>query len=173
MAVRQLKDGRWTVYYRDQLTGKLKWEYFGSEGEAAARRRNKELGLQKRRLPRSRMGPTLGELAEAYIAAKNFNENSVEHLITRLAANILPELGDRDAAGLRHADLDRYVAKRRRRVKATTVRRELADIKAILNWATGRESGLIAFNPVADYPLPPRDDDIIMPPTAAETQAIL
>jgi len=139
MAVRQLKDGRWTCYYRireGKRKGKLRVEYFGrgSSGEAAARKRNDGLGLLTRRPPRWHYGPTLGDLAKAYVAAKDFNANSLKMLIIRLSSTILPELGHREALYLSARDLDRYVNSCRRTVKDSTIRRELTDIKAILNW---------------------------------------
>jgi integrase len=71
-------------------------------------------------------------------------------------------------------DLDRYIAKRRAvRVAYSTIRRELVDLKAILNFAQKRRPPLIAFNPVRDYRLPREDLAIIMPPTAGEFAAIV
>jgi integrase len=40
-----------------------------------------------------------------------------------------------------------------------------------LNWSVDRK--LIAVNPVAGYKKPRRDDEVIMPPTVAEVQAII
>ncbi len=173
MAIRQLKDGRWAVYYRKD--GKLKWEYFGRgpEARAAATKRNEELGLARRRPPRRRMGPTLADLAQAYLKAKHFSPNSARCLAWRLGANILPALGHRPASSLTHRDLDHYVAQRLQKVKASTVRREVTDIKAILNWAASTEPRLIPFNPLHNYKAPRADDDVILPPTRAETEAIL
>ena len=59
---------------------------------------------------------------------------------------------------IKHSDLDAYVNKRRRTVKYSTIRRELTDVKAIINWAASRR--------------PPIDDEIIPPPTPEETDAI-
>ena len=173
MAIRQLKDGRWAVYYRKD--GKLKWEYFGRglHAQAAALKRNEELHLAKRRPPKPRSGPTLAELAKAYLAAKHFNANSAKCLALRLSANILPALGHRSAVRLTHQDLDRYVEKRLQKVKASTVRREITDIKAILNWAASTQPRLIPFNPVHNYRPPKPDDAVILPPTREETEAIL
>ena len=180
MAIRQRKDGRWVVYYRkrDPETGKAKQvdEYFGrgAEGKAAAEKRNSELGLQKRRPPKSRTGIPFSEIAKSYTINKNFSDNSRKHLVIRLTANVLPYFGSRIATDLTHKDMDGYVQKRRKAgVKDSTIAREMTDIKAILNWATKRQPPLIPFNPVHAYQKPKSDDEIIQPPTMAETEAII
>ena len=81
MAIGQTKDGRFYVYYRQpkpKNQNYVKKEYFGHgpDGEAAAIKRNSELGLKKRRPPKERYGPTVSELARSYGNAKNFNVNS-------------------------------------------------------------------------------------------------
>lgn len=178
MAVRQLKDGRWICYYRDRTTKQQRREYFGRgpEGEAAARARDKDLPLLKRR-PRSaknKNGPDFADCADVYARAKHFSDNSRKHLDIRLEVNILPILGHKEAIRLNDTDLDRYVATRRSAgVKNSTIRRELTDIMAILNHAAKRRPPMIPFNPVRDYQKPPTDDDIIIPPTQAETTAII
>lgn len=58
-------------------------------------------------------------------------------------------------------------------VKYSTIRRELTDIKSILNWATGRRPQLIPYNPVAGYKKPAEDTETFQPPTLAETRAII
>ena len=178
MAVRQLKDGRWICYYRDRATKQQRREYFGRgpEGEAAARARDNGLPLMNRR-PRSATGgtgPDFFDCSDIYIRSGNFNENSKKHLLIRLEKNIWPVIGHRPAMRLNDTDLDRYVAGRRSAgVKNSTIRRELTDIMAILNHAARRRPPLIPFNPVRDYPKPPADDDIIIPPDQAETMAII
>jgi len=46
MAVTQLKDGRWVVYYRDKYTGRMKKEYHGrgTSAKNKAFKRNSDLG---------------------------------------------------------------------------------------------------------------------------------
>jgi site-specific recombinase XerD len=179
MAVTCKKDGRWTVYYRDPAgSGKTIFEYFGrgAEAEAAARRRNNELGLRRYRKekPPADPGPMFYELANAYVTNKQFNDNSRHHLKLRLKANIFPAIGQKKASSLTHADLDRYVKKRTKDgVKYSTIAREITDIKAILNWAARRQPPLIPANPVRDYQKPKSDDAIIFPPTRQEMAAIL
>lgn len=178
MAFRKLPDGRWIVYYYEpRPDGKRKKirEYFnrGPEGEAAAKQRDAELGLRKTSPRKSRSGPAFAELAMAYVKFRGFNENSEKHVKIRLQANILPQLGHRPAVMLDDNDMDLYVKRRRREgVKDSTIRRELTDIKAIMNWAAKRRPPIIPFNPVRDYKKPTEDDDIIMPPTDDEISAL-
>jgi len=191
MAYTQLKDGRWQVYYRQPKPDNPKYikkEYFGRgpEAEAAAKKRNDELGLKKRRPPKERIGPTVGQLAKSYRNAKNFSSNSKKHLGIRLEANILPFFGPMAAIQLTDRDLDNYVQYRRNRkrknkkgeiikigVKDSTINRELTDLQAILNWSTRRRPPLIIYNPVLHYKAPAEDNEIILPPTPEETTAII
>ena len=172
MAVTQLKDGRWVVYYR--VAGKIKKEYFGRglDAKKQADQRNAELQLKNRR-PAAR-GPFFWELAKAYVQHKDFSPNSRKHLLIRLDANILPYFGDKEAAGLTDADMDGYKSARRAKgVKNSTIAREMTDVKAILNFATKRRPPLIPFNPIRDYQKPTHDDAVITPPSQAEISAIL
>ena len=147
------------VYYRRD--GKLKWEVFGrgAEAEAAAWRRQEELGLAWTRPPREDYGPAFVEIAEAYQADKSFSPNSRKYLLIRLKTNILPFFGLTPAVRIDDNDMDRYVESRRGKgVKDATVRRELTDIKAILNWAAKRRPPLLLFNPIRDYVKPAEND---------------
>lgn len=179
MAVMQLKDGRWICYYRmtDPETGRAKQrrEYFGrgESGRQAAERKNASLGLQKRRPQRPHMGPTFASLAEEYAMHAPISGNTLSVLRWQLTANIIPRLGHRMALGLRHKDLDHYVADRRRTVSDSTIRRELTAIQAILNWSVSRNPPLIPNNPVATYRKPRAYDAVIPPPTADEVALIL
>lgn len=179
MAITQIKDGRWICYYRvrgDDGKSRVKKEYFGrgAEAQAAARARNSELELKKRRPLNTTLGPSFEALAKTYYENKHFNNNSKKHLFIRLDATILPEIGRIPAIKLSHQDIDQYVLKRLRDGrKSSTIRREITDIKAILNWSVSRQPPLIPFNPVRDYKKPPSDDAIILPPTKKESQAIL
>lgn len=178
MAVTQLKDGRWQAYYRNPSAEgpSLIREYFG-RGAAAqikAEARNRELALNRTR-PKSApdTGPSLSDLAEEYVAGGRFNANSEQLLRIRLTSRILPFLGEITALSLTHADIDRYVLSRKKTVKDSTIRREIVDIKAILNWSVKRRPQLIPFNPIRDYVAPKSDDAVIMPPSSAEMAAIL
>lgn len=100
MAVSQLKDGRWIVYYRKGTNpddpGRSR-EYFprGVEGEAAARKRNDDLGLgrYKRRTPKM-PSPLFSELANAYLAAMvgNLEDSTLDNMMWKLNGiiNLLP-----------------------------------------------------------------------------------
>lgn len=181
MSVQQHKDGRWYVAgrkgYWPQEPGRTK-EYFGrgASGEAAARVRDTELGGRKKK---EVAGPTFYELAIEYLARKDFNPNSRTEINIMLSSIILPAIGHRRAIRLTHADMDLYVGMRRSHktrkgtyLKDSTIRREITAIKAILNWSTKRRPPLIAFNPVATYQAPEPDDDVIIPPTSDEAEAI-
>ncbi len=175
MAVRQRKDGQWSVYYN--IDGKRVEEYFGhgTQGRQAAKNRNIELGFgRQRRTIRKSNGPLFHELSKAYSNNKHFNPNSKKHLKIRLSANILPFFGQRIVGELKHSDMDKYVKKRMADgVKFSTISRELTDVKAILNWSVRRQPPLIPLNPVRDYQKPSSDDAVIFPPTKKEITAIL
>lgn len=193
MAVTQLPDGRWICYYRVKGAddkSRIKKEYFGRgpEAEAAARKRDDELGLKTRRPRKASYGPAFSELAESYVKNKNFSINSLKHLGIRLESTILPFFGRLPAVRICDQDLDDYVQKRRldpvysrgnppkilrRGVKDSTIARELTDVKAILNWSVKRRPPLIPFNPVRDYKKPAEDNAIILPPTQKETSKII
>jgi len=179
MAYTKLKDGRWICYYRvrgEDGKSRVKKEYFGrgAEGQAKAKARDANLGLKKRRPRHVTLGPSVAALAQSYYDNKNFNKNSKKQLFIRLNSTIVPAIGMLPAIKLSHQDLDNYVKKRRLDgVKDSTIRRELTDIKAILNWSVSRHPPLIPFNPVRDYKKPPSDDAIILPPTQKESRAIL
>lgn len=178
MAVKQRKDGRWVCYYRARDgSGKIIYEYFGrgAEGQAAAQKRNTELGLHRYTPKKPKAdGMPFWQLAKAYVQNKQFNENSKKHLKIRLKKNITPYFGNMIAEQLKHSDMDRYVKQRLGDgVKYSTISRELTDVKAILNWAARRQPPLITLNPVRDYEKPKPDDAVVFPPTTEELQAIM
>jgi len=169
MSVHQKKDGRWFVI--QYVDGRQKWHSFG-RGPGAKKRAelfNAGLGLGKP----ADTSPTFSQIVNRYLAAKigTSAASTIENQVVKFGSVILPALGHLQAGGLGAETLDKYVATRLRSVKRTTVRRELADIQAALNWAAGR--GLINANPVAGYKPPPKDDAIISPPTLDEVRAIL
>ena len=190
MSVHQHKDGRWIVKIYDATRpSKYRWEYFGRGpiAEAKARARDQALDFKPTR-PRADegSGPYFHELAMDYIAQRRFNPNSEKLCTLRVTSIIAPTLGNIHAIRLSYDDLDRYVSarkasvtknsahsKHKKTIRMSTIRRELTDIKAIMNWAAKRRPPLIPFNPIRDYQLPPDDDASIIPPTAAEVDAIL
>lgn len=177
MSVHLIK-GRWVVkIYDPEKKSKFRWEYFGRGpiAEAKARDRDKALDFKRTR-PRTGgddQGPGFHELAMDYILNRNFNANSEKQGRIRIFSIIVPTLGEMPAILLSYEDLDRYIRERRKTVKMNTIRRELTDIKAILNWAVKRRPPLLPMNPIRDYPLPAADDAVISPPTRDEVDAIL
>lgn len=174
MAVTQLKDGRWMCYY--DKDGKRKKKYFGRgiAAKQAAYEYNENLNLRKyTKSDNLILSPTFMELANQYIASKvgDISNSSIDNLTYKLTGVIFPEIGSTQALKITDHRLDQYKTKRLKTVKATTVHRELTDIKAILNWAVKKK--FITHNPVANYQMPKRDDEIIMPPTKDECDAIL
>jgi integrase len=175
-----LKDGRWVVYYREfRPDGKpyLKREYFGRgpQAEASARAKDKSLNLGARRPQTATAeGPTFAEIAREYFNSHRFASPGArdQHRL-RMVSRLLPFFGPLAATRVADADLDRYIAARRRDVTDSTIRRELVDLKAIFNFSARRRPPLIAFNPVRDYRIPRETLEIIMPPTDAEFSAIM
>ncbi len=184
MAVVQKKDGR--IYVRGR---KGFWpddpertdEYFGRGvvAEAKARKRNAALIESKTGKKPGPLGPTFRQLATEYTKAKDFSAKSAKELNIRLKKIIFPVIGHRIAIRLAANDIDQFVAIRRAHktkkktyVKDSTIRREITDIKAILNWAVDRDPALVAFNPIAKYKAPDPDDAIILPPSEQEAARI-
>lgn len=180
MAVTQLKDGRWQVYYRSRRpngAAYLRREYFGRgpAAEAAARERDRSLVLAMRRGDSPAEGPAFAEIARAYFTAHRFaSDRAQDQHRSRMVSRVLPFFGHLAATRIADADIDRYIAARRQAgVTYATIRRELVDLKAIFNFAARRRPPLIAFNPVREYRIPAEDLEIILPPTADELAAIL
>ena len=110
---------------------------------------------------------------------------------------ILPELGHLKAYSINSERIDDYVNKRLRTpvtvrkgtksnpriepvrnpdgqlrlISRSTVRREIDNIQAVLNWAV--EEKFISHNPIARKKRPTRNDTIIKPPTIKEVRGIL
>lgn len=177
MSVHQKADGRWFVRVRDKESGRLKDKYFGRglEAERAARAHNESLGLRswKRRTPKQQ-SPYFTELVQAYAKAKvgQMQPQSIKNLMWKMDGVIIPTLGrEAQALYITPNRLDKYVMKRLDAgVKHTTIHREISDIRAVLNWSVKR--GYLTHNPAAGFEMPKRDDEIIMPPTLDELNAI-
>ena len=154
MAVRQRKDGRWVVYYLDPEGEKgVVNEYFGRGPEAKLKaiQRDSALGLKTRRPSKTgSKGPTFFDLSVLYMKYRGFNPRPLEQLKIRLTAIILPRIAHKRAVMLSDDDMDGYVVFRRRTVKDSSIAREPAEIKAILNWSVKRRPPLIPYNPVRD-----------------------
>lgn len=172
----------------------------GIEGEQKARDKDLELGLREwtRRTPK-RSAPSLGDIVQLYFEAKtgHMATSSRTKALEKMSSVILPALGHLQATSITPDRMDQYVMTRLRTpvrrymgrgefrhivdpetgdprlVKRGTVNREIADIKAVLNWAADPKRGLLQTNPLAGYELPRRDDAIILPPTKGEVELIL
>jgi len=174
MSVHQLKDGRWIVQYRDpEVVNKYKRKYFGrgKTAENEARERDESIGSRPytRRTPGPGSSPMFKELAQGYITARisAIEKTTYSVLKYKLKALLLPELGETEALKITKERIDKYVNKRLAQgKKSNTVRRDLADIQAIMNWAA--ERGMISHNPLAGYKKPRTDTEIIQPPTLSE-----
>jgi integrase len=173
MAYTQLKDGRWIAYWVEE--GKHRRKYFGRGpgAESQARCFHENLGLSKRRPSHKATSPMFGDLAAAYAEGRNFNQNSLELFLIRMERTIFPVFADKPASKITHLDLDNYVRTRRQTVKDSTIRREITDIKAVLNWAASRQPPLIGYNQIHNYKAPDEDNAIIQPPSMEETAAIM
>ena len=177
MSITQKPDGRWCVV--QYVDGKQQWKYFGRGVEAEKTAREFDLSLKNSGQVREyknrskSFGPTITELADAYLKSKatTLPETSIKNTRYKLEAVILPLIGHYKAMKLTAEILDRYVTNRSNDVKKTTIHRELSDIQACLNWSVKRK--LISNNPVHGYEKPKRDDEIIRPPSPAEMKAIM
>ena len=180
MAVAQLPDGRWVVYYRrrgEDGKSRIKREYFGRglDAETKARQRDSELALLPRRPRPQNLGPSFLKIAKVYFQSHQFaSHRAKDQCLNRLEARVLPHFGPISAIRIDDNSVDEYIRKRRESgVKFATIRRELVDVKAILNFAARRRPALIPFNPIATYRLPKEDLAVILPPTAEEFAAIM
>ncbi len=173
MSIQRKPDGRIAVVWYE--AGKQKWRYFGRgpEAETAAADFDADISGGKTTIRRNPL-PTLRDLATAYIAAKiaESERTTLKCQINKMDAVILPALGHLHINHITPAKIDKYVADRLKRGrKLTTIRRDIDDLLAILNWAITR--GLITEHPLQRYRRPKRDDSIIQPPTVAELQLLL
>jgi integrase len=183
MSYGKLKDGRWYVqYYVTDEKGKKnqKREYFGrgTSAKASAKARNQEIKAEKSEVLIKATGITFPELSVEYQKAK-FKEtggisiNEQKNIHYKLERFILPFFKNKKVLRIDDFVMDDYRNKRlemwadkkkTRTVKATTIRREMSIIKAIINWGVNHKPQLVPYNPIAAYELPKRDDEVILPP---------
>lgn len=175
MSVEQLKDGRWLCRYpkgkdSDRPTTSKKYFGRGPEAEQAALEYNASMGLGIRK---TRQSPTFTELANEYLTAKKHSLTNLgfEKICNRVGNTIIPFFGDVQAHNINYHLLDKFVAKRRKKVKSTTVYNDLSSVRTILRWSARRR--LIASNPMSGYEMPKKDDARLQPPTMAEINAIV
>jgi hypothetical protein len=120
MAITQLKDGRWIVFYRKgtipEDLGRTR-EYFGHgiAGKQAMEQRNKELGFGRRKPQvKKKNEPAFGDIAAEYQEAQ-FARNTSSTKSGRyykLKSVILPELGHLPVDRLTRRRLDQHVNNR-------------------------------------------------------------
>ncbi len=175
MSVTQLKDGRWLCRYpkgkNPDKPGSNK-SYFGrgEDAERAAWEFNASLGLGARRV---RQSLTFTDLANEYLTAKqnSMTDSTYEDACIRLEKILNPYFGSSMAHNITFEKLDSYVNSRKSTVKMTTIRNDLAAIRAILNWSVKRQ--LISVSPMQGYEFPKKDNSRILPPSKKEVDAII
>ena len=147
MSVHQVRDGRWYTQWRDRESGKLKKKYFGRgvEAKAKAEEFNASLGLRPFNGKPKDRSTLFAELVNGYAEARlaHITQSTLEGFMYKMRANILPFFGQMHAMSIDAKKVDGYIKARLKRVKKTTIHRELSDIKAVLNWAARRK--YIAF----------------------------
>lgn len=176
MSVHQLRDGRWIVKIPDpEKKSGSRREYFGRGpgAEAKARARDGQINIRHTRPRDIDPGPKFDALTILYMEARHFNRKSRINYNNVLESFILPAIGNTPAMQLTYQDLSKYVSKRRQTVKDNTIFRELTIIQAIMNWAVRQKPALVPSNPLKGYEKPKPIDEIILPPTVSEIQAIL
>jgi integrase len=159
MSVCTRADG--TVFVQYVAGGKRQRKYFG-KGENALVRAT-DFNLTRERPSEAKAGPTFGDIAVAYLTARQITATASTYrsLWHKFNANILPVLGNHYAAALTPEIIDRYVATRRQSVRMATVRQDITYIIAALRFAVSRK--LIGENPIAGYSKPTSDNRTIMP----------
>lgn len=162
MAVKQLKDGRWTVYYKDRY-GKKRWEYFGREvtSQADAEARDLEIKAQKKRGQELASDPsqaTLTEVCQAYLDYLKTNGASQKfrkELRDLLTNHILPLIGTIPPDNLTEKDMARvvdYYRNRKRPASQHTINRYLRYLRTIFRY--GVSEGMISKNPLQKWKKP-------------------
>ena len=174
MSVHQRDDGRWIVMYK--IDGKSKKKSFGRglAAEQNARQFNESLSLRQwKRRTAPPQSVQFSELVNEYGQAKanEWPAESVDNWSWKMSGVILPALGHLQVMQMTEKHLVSYVKNRLQVVKATTVHRDLSDIQAVLNW--GADKKFIAYNPVAGFTKPKRDDAIIPYPKKHELMGLI
>ena len=183
VAVIKLKDGRWIVtYYVKNSKGKLtpQREYFGRGREAKTKAQARDQQVKANRATATFVdsGVTFNQVALGYQTEKmvpvgGMSKTDQTATYYKLKEYILPFFGSRKALRINDELCRKYIKKRLEDgVKSVTVRREFQIIKAILNWGCAPGRRLIAHNPIKDFPLPKKDNEVIPPPTVEELKRI-
>jgi integrase len=175
MSVHRNSAGHWFIQWRDKKTKKLKHKFFGKgpEGEAAAREAWEKIGVRRWGKYSQRQSPPFVEVVRAYLLDKqhDLEESTLAGMVPKIKGVILPALGELPASQIDEAVIQRYITERAAKVKLITIRRELADIRAVLNWAVKKK--ILLENPMAGVTWPRNDSERIRPPSADEIRALL
>ena len=175
MGVSCTPDGRWHIVYRDRETKKLKKEYFGRgvQGEVAAKNRFDTLNIRQYGRSPERYAPTFKDIVKSYFRDKqeSLTKSTIDGMMPKVLSIYLPMLGHYVADRIDDERIHAYISERLKKVKRTTIHRELSDIRAILNWAVRKR--IILSNPMVGVTFPRRDDEHIMPPSVDEVRRLL
>jgi len=102
VAVKQLGDGRWAVYYRN--SGKLKWEYFGRGdlSELKARQRDEQIkrDRNKNRPPFGNYNCAIAQLLSEYHSRHRVQASTADSDFYRIDRVLIPLLGSHCAENL-------------------------------------------------------------------------
>ncbi len=151
MAVKELKDGRWAVYY--QLGGRKKWEYFG-RGELArvkAAKRDEQIRAERGKVEPS-LSISVAQLLDEYHSKHFVEDSTADSDFYRIDRILKPSLGRYPAEILGTDKLDEYVKARLDAGRSPdTVRRELGILKSAYSWGESRQPPLVLRNPLARY----------------------
>lgn len=169
---RRSSDGQYFVQWKE--SGKVKRKYFGNKPDSELRATvfNNQV-VQPNKAVKDIL-PVFTELANVYTTSKQIQmaEGNFYRLCRMLDGHIIPVIGDTRVDQLTHEQLDKYIVNRLSQgMKQNSVRKEIAVIKAVINWSVERK--LILSNPILKYPLPKDDQEIIQPISASDVQAIL
>ena len=186
MSVFCRKDGRWVCKFpkgtvKDDPNRTSYYFCRGVVGEQQARKKNKELGLDKLS---QHTGKTFHEIYNFFVESKieRMEDNSLDTVGVHVNKHLEPFFGNCAISEIDDDKVDQYVTHRRNiiwyhgktrkvGVSRSTIRRELTTLQSMLNFAAKRK--VISYNPIAFYDMPKSDDAILMPPTIEELQLII
>ncbi len=157
MAVKQLKDGRWAVYYKEGH--KKRWEYFGRGAKAKkeAQGRDYEIKAQKQRGQQVRANISqadLYDIAQAYLdhlKTKGTSYRFRKEFKQLLENHIIPLIGNIPPDKLTDSDLARvhdYYANR----SQSTINRYMRYLRTMFRYAVSR--GYMQNNPLDHWQKP-------------------
>lgn len=160
MAVKQLKDGRWTVYYWDRHR-KKRWEYFGrgNKGKKDAEARDYEVKALKKRgqdIQANRARADLADIAQAYLdhlKTKGVSYKFRLELKQLLENHIIPLIGNVPPERLNDSDFARVTDYYRgRNSSQSTINRYIRYLRTMFRFAVSR--GYLTRNPLEHWQKP-------------------